>query len=129
MGSSFHSLPPLPRLQQQLKRCQAQVSKAEAWHGELPVPVLNRSWLQLEVINVAALLERFPADSSAHAPELMRFRTLLQQDVPADAAEQVIRCIRCSEGAGQPKRLAWYRWGAWDRRQRREGARHAWRRC
>ena len=88
MRTSFQSLPPLPRLQEHLRRCQAQVSDAEVWHGELPVPVLDRSWLQLEVINVAALLERFPADSSAHAPELMRFRTLLQQNVPADAAEQ-----------------------------------------
>ena len=87
MRTSFQSLPPLPRLQEHLRRCQAQVSEAEVWHGELPVPVLDRSWLQLEVINVAALLERFPADSSAHAPELMRFRTLLQQNVPADAAE------------------------------------------
>ena len=88
MTAPFPALPLLPRLQQQLKICQARVMDADEWHGNLPVPVLDRSWLQLEVIGVGQVLERFPADSSVHAPELIRFRSLLQQNMPADEAEQ-----------------------------------------
>jgi len=65
------------------------VLAAPRWDGELPVPVLNRSWLQLETLSVDALLRRFPVDSSAHAPELVRFRALLEQGMLADEAEQL----------------------------------------
>ena len=82
-------LPPLPRLHRQLQRCWEIVLAATSWDGGLPVPVLNRSWLQLEVSSIDELLNRFPVDSSAHAPELMRFRSLLEQGMTADEAEQL----------------------------------------
>jgi len=82
-------LPPLPRLQRQLQSCWEIVLTAPGWYGGLPVPVLNRSWLQLETLGIDELLARFPVDSSAHAPELIRFRLLLDQGLPADEAEQL----------------------------------------
>ena len=89
LGTMASPLPPLPRLQLQLKRCWEILLGSPSWDGDLPVPVLDRSWLQLDILSIDALLGRFPVDSSAHAPELVRFQSLLEQGMPADEAEQL----------------------------------------
>ena len=100
-------LPPLPRLHRQLQRCWEIVLAATSWDGGLPVPVLNRSWLQLEVSSIDELLNRFPVDSSAHAPELMRFRSLLEQGMTADEAEQLCWQDFGSEACHRALRRFW----------------------
>ncbi len=81
-------LPLLQRLQEQLQRCQRQIQREQQWHGKLPVLLLNRCWLRLETLPVSQLLARLPVDSSAHAPELVRFRQLLDGGIPVAEAEQ-----------------------------------------
>ena len=68
LGTMASPLPPLPRLHLQLKHCWEILLDAPSWDGDLPVPVLDRSWLQLDILSIDALLGRFPVDSSAHAP-------------------------------------------------------------
>ena len=74
MGSP---LPPLPRLHRQLQRCWELLLATSSWDEGLPVPVLDRSWLQLDILSIDTLLGQFPVDSSAHAPELVQFQSLL----------------------------------------------------
>ena len=57
------------------------------WHGRLPVLLLNRCWLRLEVVAVAELARHLPPDSTAEAPELARFRALRRQGVEPALAE------------------------------------------
>ncbi|MCT0198360.1 hypothetical protein KQ313_01485 [Synechococcus sp. CS-1325] len=59
------------------------------WHGQLPVLLLNRCWLRLELIGVAELARRLPPDSTAEAPELARFRALRQAGLEAGLAESL----------------------------------------
>ena len=53
MGSP---LPPLPRLHRQLQRCWELLLATSSWDEGLPVPVLDRSWLQLDILSIDALL-------------------------------------------------------------------------
>jgi len=86
---SRHSpLPLLESLQRQLQRCQRQLQLEKNWHGKLPVLLLNRCWLRLETLTVSQLLTRIPVDSSAHAPELVRFRQLMNAGLAVGEAEQ-----------------------------------------
>ena len=89
-------VPPLPRLEAAIANCHQQLQAAPGWHGGLPVAVLDRCWLRLQVLPVAELLQRFPVDASPHAPELVRFRELLERGVGMDDAEQ-----SCWEEFGQ----------------------------
>lgn len=89
LGTMGSPLPPLPRLHLQLQRCWELLLATSGWDEGLPVPVLDRSWLQLDILSIDALLGQFPVDSSAHAPELVRFQSLLEQGMPADEAEQL----------------------------------------
>lgn len=61
----------------------------ERWHGQLPVLLLNRCWLQLEVVPVEALAQAVPPDSTAAAPELVRFQNLREAGVEAGLAESL----------------------------------------
>lgn len=79
----------LPELQQQLCSCWRQLSQAKCWNANLPVPLLNRCWLRLEVLEVGNLLKRLPVDASAHAPELVRFQQLLRQGLNSEQAERL----------------------------------------
>jgi hypothetical protein len=86
---SRHSpLPLLQSLQGQLQRCQQQLHHEKKWHAKLPVLLLNRCWLKLETLTVSQLLARLPVDSSAHAPELVRFRQLMNVGLAVAEAEQ-----------------------------------------
>ena len=79
-----------PRLQHQVDQLLVQQQLVERWHGQLPVLLLDRCWLRLQVVAVAELARVLPPDSSAEAPELVHFRRLQQQGVPRLEAEE--RC-------------------------------------
>lgn len=81
-------LPPLPRLEHALGQCRQTLAQASCWDSTLPVPVLDRSWLQLQVYSVEGVLHRYPVDSTAHAPELIRFRLLQEQGCSSSEAER-----------------------------------------
>ena len=68
-----------PRLQRQADAWLEQLQHERSWDGARPVLLLNRCWLQLEPVPVAELSRRLPPDCSAEAPELRRYRELLEQ--------------------------------------------------
>jgi hypothetical protein len=63
------------------------LQRQTSWHGRLPVLLLNRCWLRLEVVAVAELARLLPPDSTAEAPELARFRELRLDGIDAALAE------------------------------------------
>lgn len=71
------------RVQQLLAEQQGQAS----WHGGVPVLVLERCWLRLRATPVEQLARLLPPDSTAEAPELVRFRELRQQGLSEGAAQ------------------------------------------
>ena len=71
------------RVQQLLAEQQGQAS----WHGGVPVLVLERCWLRLRATPVEQLARLLPPDSTAEAPELVRFRALRQQGLSEGAAQ------------------------------------------
>jgi hypothetical protein len=71
-----------PRLQAQLKHRLTQLQAETHWHGDLPVLLLDRSWLRLSGVPVQRLAQVLPPDASAEAPELVRFRQLQRQGLP-----------------------------------------------
>lgn len=79
-----------PRLQQQADQLLTQQQHQQRWHADLPVLLLDRCWLQLQVVPVAQLARVLPPDSSAEAPELVLYRTLRRSGIDALAAEE--RC-------------------------------------
>ncbi len=58
------------------------------WHGQLPVVLLNRCWLRLQVVPVEQLSNVLPPDSSGDAPELVRFRELLREGLTSLEAQE-----------------------------------------
>lgn len=84
-------LPPLsltPRQWVEVERRLQEVAAAPLWHGALPVLLLERCWLRLSCVGVEQLLERLPPDGSRDAPELLRWRELNAEGLPAHAAQQ-----------------------------------------
>ena len=79
-----------PRLQQEVDRLLLLQQDHGHWHGQLPVLLLERCWLRLQVVPLAELTRVLPPDSSAEAPELVRFRSLVQQGIPRLEAQD--RC-------------------------------------
>ena len=67
-----------PRLQRQADGLLEQLQAQRRWDGALPVLLLDRCWLRLEVVAVGELTRRLPPDCSAEAPELRRYRELLE---------------------------------------------------
>jgi len=67
-----------PRLQGRADQLLEDLQHRRDWDGALPVLLLNRCWLQLEVVPVGELSGRLPPDCSAEAPELQRYRQLLE---------------------------------------------------
>jgi hypothetical protein len=79
-GSPFNELPTLtPSQRSRAEACLDAVGRASAWHGQLPVLLLNRCWLRLSVESLAGLARRLPPDASGEAPELARYRELRQR--------------------------------------------------
>ena len=68
-----------PRLQEQADHLLIEQQQQTVWHGRLPVLLLDRCWLRLQVVPVAELTQVLPPDNSGDAPELVLFRSLLQQ--------------------------------------------------
>ena len=58
-----------------------EVRLASGWSWQLPVLLQERSWLRLMRINLRDLSRHLPPDGREDAPELSRFRALLQQGV------------------------------------------------
>jgi len=77
-----------PRLEQRIAAMLERQQQEHRWHGALPVLLLERCWLHLEVVPVARLAQALPPDSSADAPELVRFRQLRGSGLPDQAAQE-----------------------------------------
>ena len=71
-----------------MERRLEELAAAPAWHGDLPVLLLERCWLRLSCLGVELLLERLPPDGSRDAPELRRWRELTADGFSAHAAQQ-----------------------------------------
>jgi hypothetical protein len=78
-----------PRLQAHAERQLAELQALRHWDRALPVLLLNRCWLRLEVVPVGELSRHLPPDCSAEAPELQRYRQLLEQGYPDLRAEEL----------------------------------------
>lgn len=72
------------QLEQHLGDLQGPIS----WHGDLPVALFDRCWLRLEIVALKHLANRLPPDATADAPELVRYRQLLTDGMPALAAQE-----------------------------------------
>lgn len=68
-----------PRLQAQADQLLAALQQERSWHGDLPVLLLDRCWLRLQVVPVQRLAQVLKPDASGDAPELVRYRSLQQQ--------------------------------------------------
>ena len=101
-----------PRLQARADQLLAQQQQERTWHGDLPVLLLDRCWLQLRAVNVEDLARVLPPDSSADAPELVRYRALIEAGEPSWAAQ-----MQCWQDFGQAAcQQALQRF--WDRQER-----------
>ncbi|KMM16334.1 hypothetical protein [Synechococcus sp. GFB01] len=84
---------PLPWLSErqrgQLRTWLDELRRAPGWSGHLPVALLDRCWLRLRSVPVAALAARLPPDTSADAPELTRYRQLIARGLPGLTAQQL----------------------------------------
>jgi hypothetical protein len=78
-----------PRQQALVDREMRRVQAARSWDGDLPVLLLERCWLRLTVLPVRDLARRLPTDVTAEAPELVRYRELLEAGHPAWCAQQI----------------------------------------
>ncbi|MFO8237730.1 MAG: hypothetical protein R6U00_05635 [Prochlorococcaceae cyanobacterium] len=79
-----------PVQQRRLQGWCDQLAVAAGWHGDLPVVLLERCWLRLQAVTVATLADAVPADTSAEAPELLRWRQLRQEG--SDPWSAQLRC-------------------------------------
>ncbi|MCX5954929.1 MAG: hypothetical protein NTW51_00605 [Cyanobacteria bacterium] len=66
-----------------------QLEASSHWHGQLPVMLLERCWLRLIAVRVEELAWHLPPDSSWDAPELVRYRELVEQGHSPLTAEQL----------------------------------------
>ena len=87
--SHAHVLPSLTAAQrQEANVALAHLQGAHSWTGQLPVLLLNRCWLRLTIIPVERLALELPPDLSRAAPELERYRELLDAGWPGWQAQQ-----------------------------------------
>lgn len=101
----------LPTLTQ-AQRLQADASLAflqevRAWNGSLPVLLLNRCWLRLTVLPIERLALELPPDLSRAAPELERYRQLMEGGWPAWQAQQQCWLEFGAEACQQALRRFW----------------------
>ncbi len=79
-----------PRQSQRLRGWQGELERAQGWSTALPVVLLERCWLRLQAVPLIELPRVLPADASAEAPELVRYRELRAAGLSSWDAEQ--RC-------------------------------------
>lgn len=94
----------------QIRRAQgafATLGRATAWNGQLPVLLLNRCWLRLTVVPVDRLALELPPDLSRSAPELERWRALIEAGHPAWQAQQLCWHEFGAEACHQALRRFW----------------------
>ena len=65
-----------------------EVGQAKSWSWSLPVLLHERSWLRLMQIRLNQLYRYLPPDGREDAPELVRFRTLIEEGFDALQAQQ-----------------------------------------
>jgi hypothetical protein len=75
------------RHQAELRRLLLRQQQERHWHGRLPVVLLERCWLRLETVRIERLASVLPPDSTAEAPELVRFRQWRQEGCDPQLAE------------------------------------------
>jgi len=81
----------------QLHHWQGQLNAADQWHAELPVLLLDRCWLRLKSVSVGQLVIQLPPDTSAEAPELVRYRQWLEAGQSSWEAQ-----LHCWQEFGSP---------------------------
>ncbi|MFM7651751.1 MAG: hypothetical protein ACKO5M_02320 [Vulcanococcus sp.] len=77
------------------------------WHGELPVLMLDRCWLRLQVVPVRRLAQLLPPDASAEAPELVRYRELRRGGLGELEAQERCWAEFGREACGEALRRYW----------------------
>ena len=97
----------LPRHLLEAQRHLQGLQQASCWDGELPVVLLDRCWLRLEVLPIAGLCRRLPPDASREAPELVRYRELLDRGLPALEAQQMCWSEFGPQACHQAQRRFW----------------------
>lgn len=97
-----------PRLQRQADTLLEQQQLQTRWHNDLPVLLLDRCWLQLQPVPVAELAQVLPPDSSAEAPELVRFRELRQQGLQHLEAQELCWQEFGRESCSEALRRFWH---------------------
>ena len=96
-----------PRLQERVDGLLLPLQGVSAWHGELPVLLLDRCWLRLQVVPVRRLSQVLPPDSSAEAPELVRYRELLRSGMAELVAQEQCWQEFGREACGEALRRFW----------------------
>ena len=102
---------------EQLALWGTQLAQAQQWRGDLPVALLEPSWLRLRRVPVERLAGQLPPDGSEAAPELVRYRQLRQAGLDDWSAQ-----LQCWQEFGsadfqQAQRHFW---------QRQEQGNHGW---
>lgn len=97
------------RQRQQLRQWSLELAEAPRWSGDLPVALLEPSWLRLERVRVERLAGLLPPDGSEAAPELVRYRQLCQ--VGLDDWSAQLQCWQefGSDAFQQAQRRLWQR--------------------
>lgn len=72
-----------PHQQDLLADLSARQQLLNRWDGDRPIALLERCWLRLRILPISKLSAVLPPDNSGEAPELIRFRNLIQRASPA----------------------------------------------
>ena len=64
------------------------VKNAKSWSWELPVLLRDRCWLRLDRIQLSQLMRQLPPQGHEEAPELVRYRLLIEEGFEPLTAQQ-----------------------------------------
>jgi hypothetical protein len=92
---------------QQVRRAHDQLRQVDRWHGDLPVLLLERCWLRLTCVSVSELATRLPPDCTQEAPELRRYRELVDAGHNSWEAQRICWDDFGSEACRQALRQFW----------------------
>lgn len=91
----------------ELDHCLNELEASSHWHGQLPVLLLERCWLRLIAVRVEELARHLPPDSSWDAPELVRYRELVEEGHSPLTAEQLCWLEFGAEACRQAQLRLW----------------------